>query len=254
MYRRNQINRSLIFFSASLFIIAAIIFFLLTGCATKTEIEPTQRAHTTPPADEVAVAKTNGVRIIAEHGEWPGNEEILRRVTPLKVTIENHSGNLLRIRYNEFSLKSPLGTEYAALPVYGVAGNPDTSTVTDYYSIVAAPVFEYSRFYVAPYFSEIYPTIPIFRQPFLYDPAYDARYTTRWRATEMPTKEMLETVLPPGVLEPGGRVSGFLFFERIDERERRLRFTAEFIDAVSGESFGTISIPFKVSQELILDF
>jgi hypothetical protein len=60
---------------------------------------------------------------------------------------------------------------------------------------------------------------------------------------------MIAEVLPEGVLEPGGRVEGFLYFERVDPQAPRVRFRADLTSADTGEVFGEVSIPFTVNYD-----
>lgn len=62
----------------------------------------------------------------------------------------------------------------------------------------------------------------------------------------LPTPEMLRRAVPEGMIEPGGELAGFLFLERIDPREDRVRFRADRVNARSGESFGEVTIPFAM--------
>ena len=56
---------------------------------------------------------------------------------------------------------------------------------------------------------------------------------------------MLRPALPEGVLQPGGHAQGFLYFHT-EERGAAVEFLVSLVDASSGQSFGTISIPFTV--------
>lgn len=57
---------------------------------------------------------------------------------------------------------------------------------------------------------------------------------------------MLRKGLPEGVLEPGGRVTGFLYFEGIGPDVDRVRLLADFPDAVTDERVTRLGIPFEV--------
>lgn len=153
----------------------------------------------------------------------------------------------LRLRYNEFALVSPTGRRYAALPPYGVEGDVADPTLVDAYDPVT-PAFTYDRFRVAPYYASVYPTLTPYNDPFYYDRPYYDRYYTVYRDIELPTQEMVEQVLPEGVIDPGGSVSGFLYFERVDPEAPRVRFRADLANARTGETFGEVSIPFTVES------
>ncbi|MDT0631680.1 hypothetical protein RQM47_02885 [Rubrivirga sp. S365] len=220
---------------------------LATGCAaTGTQLEPAPAAETVAP--ETAVEVVDGVRMTAETGAWDGLARVKTEVTPLRVTIENGSRLPVRLRYDDFTLVSPQGGRYAALPPYGIEGDVADPVLVDAYAPVTAPGFAYSGFTVAPYYASVYPTLTPYAGSFGYDPLYYNRYYTAYREIALPTEEMVREALPEGVIDPGGRVSGFLYFERVPPSAPRVRFRADLVDARTGETFGEISIPFVVEE------
>ena len=52
--------------------------------------------------------------------------------------------------------------------------------------------------------------------------------------------------IPEGVLEPGGQISGFLYFEKRPGSLKRITFEADLANARTGANFGTVRIPFVV--------
>ncbi|HEY2744563.1 MAG TPA: hypothetical protein VGL86_08065 [Polyangia bacterium] len=83
----------------------------------------------------------------------------------------------------------------------------------------------------------IYP--PYYRDwVFFWGPAY---YPAR------PSMEVLEQGLPEGVLPPGGRVSGFLYFKRATgAHQTALDLSWEMHDAQTGASLGSLHVPLEV--------
>jgi hypothetical protein len=57
---------------------------------------------------------------------------------------------------------------------------------------------------------------------------------------------MLSQALPEGVLQPGGRVAGFLYFHRIRQSDGRVTFAEDVIDANTRERIATLRIPLLV--------
>lgn len=223
---------------------------ILAACsAPGTELAPAPQADESTSLSEAAVDRVEGVRMVAQSQAWPGVTEIKREVTPLRVEIENSSQVPLRIRYDRFTLVGPQGQRYSALPPYGVEGSVEEPTLTEGYAPVTAPTFQYDNFYVAPYYAPAYPTLTPYADPFHHDPYYYDRYATVWQSVSLPTEEMVAEVLPEGVLDPGGRVEGFLYFERVDPDLPRVRFRADLVSARDGDVFGEISIPFVVNGE-----
>lgn len=73
---------------------------------------------------------------------------------------------------------------------------------------------------------------------FFWGPAY---YPAR------PSMDVLEQGLPEGVLPPGGRVSGFLYFKRATgARQGALDLSWEIHDAQTGASLGSLHVPLEV--------
>lgn len=75
-------------------------------------------------------------------------------------------------------------------------------------------------------------------------------YDEHWTRTELalPTQEMLDVALLEGVLEPGGIVRGFLYFDKVDEDLSRVSLTAKLADAQSGETIVDVTMPFAVER------
>lgn len=87
--------------------------------------------------------------------------------------------------------------------------------------------------------------------PFLFDPLYYEHYYPYWRQArvELPTAEMLRFALPEGMLEEGGVLAGFLYFEPVDAEVSPVTFQADVVDIVSGKMIATLEIPFVVQQD-----
>ena len=67
-------------------------------------------------------------------------------------------------------------------------------------------------------------------------------------ATPIPSQDMVTQAIPEGIVENGGRVSGFLYFQRVVGRETNLRFEARFSDAKTNEMVATIGVPLIVTH------
>jgi hypothetical protein len=197
-----------------------------------------------PGRRAAAVAQSDGVRIVAEPGAWWGEPRDLEGlIMPLLVTIENTGSTPLRLRYDAFALLAPDGRRYAALPPYDIRGemteaiDPPFSPYHPYY----APG---GRFRPGPPLRRHYPGWAPYRGPFAYDPWYYDRHYPAFRRVLLPTTDMVQMALPEGVLEPGGRVTGFLYFEGVPSRVPRIVFTAALVDARTSAAVGTVTIPF----------
>src|SRR4051812_29817466 len=89
---------------------------LLSGCAFEPVLVPDRGARIAAGTQTVAYAESAGVRAWVDGAAWQaqpaGLEEML---TPVAVTLDNHSGRPLRIAYAQFGLQGSSGFRYAAL-------------------------------------------------------------------------------------------------------------------------------------------
>jgi hypothetical protein len=213
----------------------------LAACSARQdpELEPAPEANAVSGIGEGATTTAAGVRVEARAGAWQWEPRDLQgRLEPLLVHIENTSTTPILLRYNRISLAGSTGQRYAAMPPYDVNG-----TLTAAYT-VRNPYYPFTGFTVAPYLRSYYPLMTPFDGPFAYDPLYYDPYLTAYRRIQLPTADMVQRALPEGVLEPGGKVSGFVYFEHVDEDIPRFDFKFEIVDADSNRPVGTASIPF----------
>ena len=77
------------------------------------------------------------------------------------------------------------------------------------------------------------------------NPLYWERFVPVMRTVDLPTFDMLRKALPEGVLEPGGRLSGFVYFEDVGPGVERVELRADFENADTGERIVRLGIPFK---------
>ncbi|MFW5738996.1 MAG: hypothetical protein ACOC1F_01375 [Myxococcota bacterium] len=210
----------------------------LAGCMGGTELEPATSANQVQGMDDAATAVAAGVRITAQGDAWHGLENVTDHVTPLRVSITNNSGRALRIRYRDFVLRGSGGDSYAALPLTAIEGEIEAPTRVD------EPAFAERSFYVAPHYAAAYPSMRAYTQPFAYDAPYYDEYNTYLRDIDLPTVEMVESGLPEGVIDDGGEVSGFLYFQQVPGKTKQVSFTAH-LHTPEGDEIGALTIPFN---------
>lgn len=208
------------------------------ACAPAVELDPAPRANEIEAGPGEGAAEVEvGVRMVARVDAWNARPEDLdEEVTPVLVTISNGSTVPLRIRYNEFQLVSANGQRFAAMPPFLLEGEVSVPVTT--------PFFPGTGFEVAPYLSPFYPGISPFAGPFAADPLYYDTYFPAFREIELPTTDMLARALPEGVVAPGGEVTGFLYFQEVGDEAERVSYRAELVNALTGEPFGVVAIPF----------
>jgi hypothetical protein len=62
----------------------------------------------------------------------------------------------------------------------------------------------------------------------------------------MPTQDMLMQALPEGVLQPGDRLTGFLYIADKPRHGEHARFVANLVEANTGEPFARIDLPIEI--------
>jgi hypothetical protein len=212
---------------------------LAAGCAGPRILVPAPSAEM---ADNEAVETVKGVHVEVTGEGWKGDPGIYDAVTPIKISIKNNSGSPLHISYSNFSLVDANGNRYSVLPPYSL--EEESYDRTEYSS------FECSGFYVAPYYSPYYPYLHRYEGPFFYDPFYFDYYYQCWpdTGTELPKKEMLDEAIPEGVLWGKMSISGFVYFEKIEDSTKYF-FRMDLVDAKEGSRFGEITVPMIIRKE-----
>lgn len=223
-----------------------VLALLLAGCSAT--LRPAPGTVAIPGPGHGAIAEAAGVRIVAVAEAWRGYPEDLGSVvTPILVVVENGSARRLGIRYDRFALESPDGRRLVAVPPFAVSGSVSVRVMAPYYPPVVG-------FGVAPYLSPYYPGWVVYSGDFPHRRAHDhwrrdwpffmAHPTYAW--VRLPTTDMIQRALPEGVVEPGGKITGFLYFDELPGSTRAVTFTATLVDAAGETPFGTVRIPFVV--------
>jgi hypothetical protein len=222
----------------------AVITPLVAACVTTLHLGPGAVRGDGP--GETAVAANAGVEVVVSANAWSGVPRSLDGwVTPLLITLTNDGAREVELRYDHFALVSPGGATYEALPPFRVSGVSHTPVEAH-----AAP----HGFGVAPYLGPWYPRWTRWDGPFPYHRAYYWDTWSTWNTwttmarVGLPTADMIQKALPEGVLAPGGRITGFVYFEEPRDVVR-LDFTMRLIDAVTGAPFGALEIPFLVESK-----
>src|SRR5262245_59013483 len=213
------------------------------GCAglEAATLTPAPTANRISGPGQGASATVAGVTVSARAEVWKFDPNDLEaKVTPMLVEIDNASDRPLLIRYKDFRLATNAGDQYSAMPPYDIGG-----TLTETYT-VRNPYYPYSGFAVAPYLWRWYPGFPRYGGAFGYDPLYYDPYITQFREVELPTAEMVQRALPEGVLDPGGRVTGFVYFQKVGKHAGSVTFTTDLVDAQNESPLETVTIPFLV--------
>jgi hypothetical protein len=106
------------------------------------------------------------------------------------------------------------------------------------------PSFESDHFYMAPEYRGFYEGAPLWWDAFDVDPFYSDTWYPSWPQT-LPTRDMVRRALPEGVLQDGGFVTGFLYFQGVVGRENAVTLQLALVDAGSKSRFGHASVPLR---------
>jgi hypothetical protein len=245
-------QRSIFALNLTLLMIGAAL--LLAACAAPPRLVPGPDAERVAPGGTIAVSSGGGVTMTVDPDGWRGNVQIDDAVTPIHVKIENKSDRKLLIRYSDYAMVAANGERYAALPPYDIRGSVTDPTLASRYSPVDRLGFTYDGFYVAPFYRFMYPSLSVYdAHVFQMDSRYYDHYYPYWARArvELPTAEMLRFALPEGVLDEGGLLAGFLYFEKIDSELQppEVAFQANVVDITSGEKVATLEVPFVIETE-----
>lgn len=218
-----------------------------TACSRAVELEPANPAQHVGGLEEAAQEEHNGVQVTALTDAWQGREQIRHEVTPLRLIIENEGDKPVALQFRNFSLVASDGKKYAALPPMKIEGEIADSRVV---MGPVSPTWTARGFDVAPYYSaSTYGAhAPVGVGPFALDYSYYDTYYPSWDGLELPTTEMLQAALPEGTLKPGGRVDGFLYFEKVSSDVDRVVLNASLVAPDKGEQIAAVSLPFEVDD------
>ncbi|MHB8872782.1 MAG: hypothetical protein ACYC8T_03760 [Myxococcaceae bacterium] len=216
-------------------VVAVLAALAVGGCYHPWVLMPGPGAQQVPGEPRAASQAVSGVQVTVSGTAWTGSSAIYQLLTPVQVAVVNQSGRPLRIRYELFALAGPTGFKLNPVSPYELADSGQGQL---------APGYPVGAFY--PQYHGYYPGPPWWGPwwgPWPYDPFYSPYYYWPY---QLPTQDILEAALPEGVVDDGGQVTGFLYFQRLTGRWTQVSFQVNLVDASTGESFGTVAIPFLI--------
>nr|QKW93760.1 starvation lipoprotein Slp [Vitiosangium cumulatum] len=240
------------------------VLLLAAGCLTETALQPLPSTPLTPSGASVATAE--GVRLLANGDAWRDHPSDLETiVTPVLVHIDNQSGRTLRVDGKQFVLEGSSGFQYAALSPFELReeGLAVGGSGVDGHVALSMGVglgygpwgYGFPGWYGSGWYGPGWHGPGWWYGPGLYDPwlvpgwygpGWYGPYTYWVPPEPLPTQDMVRKALPEGTLNPGGNVTGFLYFQSVGNREGQVTLQARLVDAHTGEQFGAVSIPFGV--------
>lgn len=212
----------------------------LAACAhSERELAPAAMAHAAGHVPNAALDEDQDVKLIAQAHDWPSGVERdgIGHLIPFKIWLYNGSPRALQVRLGSFVLSTADNSDYRAVPLL-----PGPATR----EVIRGPEFEQTAFEVAPYFADAYPGLPAYSGRFAYQSLYYSRYYDA-KAADAVSDGMLRQILPEGVLEPGGRLVGYVVFQRPSEtdlQEGNVRFRLELAERGAAPAYARLSIPF----------
>ncbi|HEY4187444.1 MAG TPA: hypothetical protein VGP07_20375 [Polyangia bacterium] len=212
----------------------------LVGCGHG-KLVPARSATIVKGSDSAAFVVIEGLRCSADSEAWEGRPgDLPGFVAPVKVRIRNQTGAPVLLRYEDFALVGKGGRRYLPLPLLPLDPGDRGAGLTIH------PVYSASRFFIAPSFSGSYPTLAPWTASLPRDEGQYGRAYAKWGDHTLP-RSVLRAGLPEGVLENGGMVTGFLYFESPVRREDRVTFQAQLAgDEAADAGVTNIEIPFRV--------
>ena len=230
------------------------VLLLAAGCLSETKLQPLPSARGV--TEDSALAEAQGIRLVADGDAWRGTPDSLERyLIPVRVQLENHGERPLRISPEHFELVGGSRFRYAAMPLFELH-KADDATATggsgleeDVEATTRAQGHNTTTTLGWGGGGRPGPWGPWGWSGY-YDPFWDPFYgpQSRREPEPLPTQDMVRQALPQGTLEPGGTLSGFLYFHDVSSREGSVTLEARLVDARTGEQFGTLAIPFSVER------
>jgi hypothetical protein len=215
------------------------VFLVIVNAACARSFRASSQAQQVPGSPNQARASASGVTLQVEVDSWNGDPANLNTVlTPVKVSITNESERAVSLRYQNFTLSNPSGVSSSALPPFEIRG------ATDSPQRAIVPDFTYRNFMLYPPYRFYGSGLGYWGDNWGYDAGWYNSFHGYWQRT-LPTADMLRKAIPEGVLNPGGSVAGYLFFQRVPESTPSVQLQASLMDARSHRKFGTIRMPFE---------
>ena len=198
------------------------------------EFAPALGTQTVWGAKNTAVSTTAGLTVTVNGQRWPGSPgEVGEIVTPLAVTITNHSGQPVQLTHEMFALVGPSGVKVHALSPFKIQ-RPGTTGYGPYswgyggwgyggwggygwggpWAGWYGPSWGYGGYWGPSYYSE-----------------------------PLPSRDMLQGAMPEGELENGGSAHGYVYFPYVGEHVQQVLFTANVVSSENHEPIAQLEIP-----------
>ena len=204
----------------SLFASFAVTSLLSFGCASA-HLEPADSSQKVPNKPKAASVTEGSVLFQAEADSWVADERVRDEVTAMKLTLANHGETPVNVDYNAFELVADDGTLYRPVP-------PESIEIRGASRSIGLPA----------------DTI-ITRSS---DSSVNAPNRTESEKTQI-RQRLVEQALDTGVLAPGQRSVGFVYFQRVPASEAHLVLKGRLLKPESGEPAASAELSFQARAE-----
>jgi len=235
---------------------------VLVGCASgQAALKPAPTAQKAQHLKNGARASAAGVTLTSAADVRTKDEDVRDDVTPVHIILENHGNAPIRIRYSDFSLTTDDGKKFAVLPPFELRETEAMPMAVARTGDLIEPKWKSARFEVGLAYSPLYQRrmdrkgaeiqpsdLPLetTKFPLDYDSAYYNGYYRSWSQADedLPTRNMQQQALPEGILQPGGRLDGFMYFQNVPSNAQRVVLREEVVNASTGQMLDTLELPF----------
>lgn len=193
-----------------------------------------------------------GVRVMARVGAWAGGEAIYAQVTPVGLVIENRGDQALLVRLDLLELIASGGARSAALPPFELRFRDDGSAIAQAGAGGGLYTLRHVGFAVAAPYRHLYTGLSVWPGTATAGLDYHREHTKYWsRLGGSPSPEMQRRALPEGVLRPGGRASGFVYFEKVPAKTKAVTLSYRLEDPQADVLFGKLDMRLVPAAEVI---
>ena len=219
------------------------------GCAGGPDPELTATPQTTVlSVNDARIGSLSGVQVRVSPVTQTSRYQNEAEYRPAHGEIRNRGERPLRVRYDAFALEAGGTAQAGAVPVLLIDRSDDNMPGVGGLSTEA---WEQRNFEIAGDYAVLYPKMRV------YEGAFEATTVDAYRsragaeAGGIRDSDLLASTIPEGVIMPGGRVAGTLWFDNLAQADSTLVFTMDLVDASTGEEFGTIQVPFDLTRSTL---
>jgi len=239
------------------------LFGVLVGCGGSGQagLKPAPTAQQAQQLQNGARASGSGVTLTSAADVRTEGEDVRDEVTPVHIIVENRGNAPIRIKYSDFCLTTEDGKKFAALPPFELREMEAMPMAVARTGDRIEPKWKSEGFKVALAYAPLYKRGMTLKHgevepsdlppettevPLEYDSAYYNGYYRSWSRADddLPTHTMEQQALPEGILQPGGRLDGLMYFQNVPSRARRVVLREEVVNASTGQMIDTLELPF----------